>query len=128
MIVNIQKEGIMLKKWKIMILLLWQFPWEKKNTGGYSIIINDIFVIYEVGHVIIYVEEVSPRPGQIVTQAITYPCIKIKFDKKPDRFYIKNCNITDGIFEEIEIWYYINILYYILFISLKRFFDKLELN
>ena len=71
-----------------------------KNSGGYSIRINNLF-IYS-GHADIEVEEASPESGQIVTQVVTYPCVKIKFNKKPDIIYITNTK-THEIFEEVEI-------------------------
>lgn len=53
----------------------------EKNTGGYDIKITDIGL--QDGELLITVEESSPDPDAIVTQAITYPYTVLKLDKMP---------------------------------------------
>ena len=58
----------------------------EKNTGGYGIKIIDIGL--QDGELWIIVEETSPGPGDIVTQAFTYPCCVLKLNKLPPKFYV----------------------------------------
>ena len=58
----------------------------EKNTGGYGIKITDIGL--QDGELWITVEETSPAPGDIVTQAFTYPCCVLKLNKLPPKFYV----------------------------------------
>ena len=58
----------------------------EKNTGGYGIKVIDIGL--QDGELWITVEETSPAPGDIVTQAFTYPCCVLKLNKLPPKFYV----------------------------------------
>lgn len=70
----------------------------KKPTGGYSIKVNSVEDVE--GRTNIIVEENSPKPEQIVTQAITYPYTIIKASQITPNFTIKN---TKGeSFEELK--------------------------
>ena len=53
----------------------------ERPTGGYSINIRKIKI--KESSVTIYVTEKTPFEGEIVTEAITYPIIKLKFNKVP---------------------------------------------
>ena len=53
----------------------------EKNTGGYDIQI--VGIEYDGTEVIITVEEITPAPGDVVTQAFTYPCCGVSFDTLP---------------------------------------------
>ncbi len=53
----------------------------EKNTGGYSIELTKIRV--NNSSATIYVKENKPAPGSMVTQAITYPILKIEFETNP---------------------------------------------
>ena len=58
----------------------------EKNTGGYDIKIIDIGL--QDGELWITVEETSPAPGDMVTQAFTYPYCVLKLNKMPPKFYV----------------------------------------
>ena len=79
-----------------------------KKNRGYSIRIKYIDIYHYSEYVIIYVEETSPNDGERVPDVITYPCAKIKFDKKPNSLDIINAE-TSEIFEEVEMWYYMDL-------------------
>ena len=64
----------------------------EKNTGGYDIGIAGID--YQDGALLITVKETSPAPGDMVTQAIEYPCCVLELDKLPDAIHIVN---TEGV-------------------------------
>ena len=94
------KRGYYIEKMNDTDSVILTIAMGMKNSGGYSIRIKS-FSIYS-GYVDIEVEETSPESGHIVTQAVTYPCVKIKFDKKPDIIHIINTEIYE-VFEEVEI-------------------------
>ena len=98
--INYSKRGYYIEKMNDTDSVILTIAMGMKNTGGYSIRINSLF-IYS-GHADIEVEESSPESGQIVTQAVTYPCVKVKFNKKPDTIYITNSKSYE-VFEEVEI-------------------------
>ena len=50
----------------------------EKNTGGYSIDVNKVY--REGSNLFIYITENSPKYDDIVTDALTYPCVYLKFD------------------------------------------------
>ncbi|MCM8711125.1 protease complex subunit PrcB family protein [Clostridium sp. SYSU_GA19001] len=60
----------------------------KKNTGGYSVRI--LSVEENKGKINILVEEKSPQPGSIVSQAVTYPYTTIKIINTIGDFTITN--------------------------------------
>lgn len=53
----------------------------EKSTGGYEINITDI--AYDGSEMIITVEETSPGPDEMVTEALTYPSCAVELDKLP---------------------------------------------
>ena len=63
-----------------------------KNTGGYSITLDKI--IMEDDELVIYVNESSPKPTDIVTQAFTYPTLKVKVLNNTDNIKVVNQNGT----------------------------------
>ncbi len=62
----------------------------EKPTGGYSIRV--LSVEDNEGKTNIIVEEIIPKPDEIVTQALTYPYVVIEMKGITDRFIIKNTN------------------------------------
>ena len=56
---------------------------------------------YKQNNVTIYVKEHSPNPGDIVTQAITYPAVQIELNVRPETLTIIN-SITGRTFGEIK--------------------------
>lgn len=68
----------------------------EKPTGGYDINIVDLKK--ENDKFVVTVKETSPNPGQIVTEAFTYPKCCIRFNKSVD-VQIKNTN--GDIFEYV---------------------------
>ena len=50
----------------------------EKNTGGYSIDVNKVY--REGSNLFIYITENSPKHDDIVTDALTYPCVYLKFE------------------------------------------------
>lgn len=71
----------------------------RKNTGGYEINIKSSNI--NSGTLKIVVEEISPTPDAIVTQAITYPHIILKVDE-PFRT-LKVINTNGAEFKPIKI-------------------------
>lgn len=72
-----------------------------KKSGGYSIKIKNVKIGIESDYGSISVEEASPGAEQPVTEAITYPCAKIKFSKKIHYLVIIN-DETNEVFHEVE--------------------------
>ena len=60
----------------------------RRSTGGYSISIDHTEEDGDSMHV--YVKETSPGPGEVVTQAITYPTVKFELDDYPENLIITN--------------------------------------
>ena len=94
------KRGYYIEKMNDTDSVILTIAMGMKNSEGYSIRIISCS-IYS-GHANIKVEETSPESGHIVTQAVTYPCVKIIFDKQPDNIYIINTEIYE-VFKEVEI-------------------------
>ena len=59
-----------------------------KNTGGYSITLDKM--VMEDDELVIYVNESSPKPTDIVTQAFTYPTLKVKVLNSTDKIKVVN--------------------------------------
>ena len=59
-----------------------------KNTGGYSLTLDKIVTEEDV--VVIYVNETSPKPSDIVTEAFTYPTLKLKVNINIDNIRVIN--------------------------------------
>ena len=57
-------------------------------SGGYSINIKEVKTEGDIAT--IYVEEKSPGKDEIVTDALTYPIIQVKFYQIPSRIKILN--------------------------------------
>ncbi len=72
----------------------------EKKTGGYSIDVEK--VIINGNNVTVYVNENSPKPSDVVTQAFTYPSVQIEFSRKPEKVIIIN-EKTKSPFKEIDI-------------------------
>ena len=53
----------------------------EKSTGGYEI--NIIDITYDGTEMVITVEETSPGPDEMVTEALTYPSCAVELDKLP---------------------------------------------
>ena len=70
----------------------------KKQSGGYHIEIQKVKI--KGNSVTIYVNEIIPKPGDLITAAITYPIAKIKFNKEPDEIEVI-INETGEKFERI---------------------------
>lgn len=70
-----------------------------KNTGGYTIKIEEIN-IDEEKNVEIIVREQEPEAGSTVTMAITYPVCGIEFNSSPNSIIVKN--EKDEIFKSIN--------------------------
>ena len=71
----------------------------KRNTGGYSISVDDI-KIDNKSNVSVTVHENKPSESDIVTQALTYPYICIQFNKAINKVEIKD---TEGkIFNQLN--------------------------
>ena len=70
----------------------------EKRSGGFFIEIKKVKI--KGNSVIIYVNEILPKPGDAVTDAITYPIAKIKFNKEPDEIEVVN-NETGEKFKRI---------------------------
>lgn len=69
----------------------------KHATGGYSINIKDVSLEEDTLNII--VEETSPGPMDMVTQAFTYPTCEISINVLPSKIKINN---TDGYeFKEV---------------------------
>lgn len=67
----------------------------RKNTGGYSIRIEDLKLVGSTITIKAYV--VSPNPGTMVTQAITYPSILVEItDTLLPGYYTVKCTLIDG--------------------------------
>jgi hypothetical protein len=60
----------------------------KKPTGGFSINVQKVKI--KENSVTIYVTEKVPNPGDIVTEAFTYPSVSIKFNKIIDDIEVLN--------------------------------------
>ena len=59
-----------------------------RNNGGYSVEIDKVIVDGENATIVYHFE--TPKPGYGYTQAITYPCTSVVFNRKP-----KNIKIQD---------------------------------
>ncbi len=60
----------------------------EKNTGGYSLKIKEVNKIAKKTEII--VEEIEPAEGDIVTTALTYPTVIVKFQESQENIIIKN--------------------------------------
>ena len=69
----------------------------EKPTGGYSIDIKKVQI--RGSSVIVYISERMPGTGEIVTDALTYPIIKIKFNHIPRNIKIINYNDYEDRFK-----------------------------
>ncbi|MCK4260498.1 MAG: RICIN domain-containing protein [Halanaerobiales bacterium] len=61
-----------------------------KPTGGYGVRVQKVVEVG--GKIEVYVEETSPKPGQIVTQAFTHPRTVVKVSTTNENIVIKNVN------------------------------------
>ena len=68
----------------------------EKQTGGYSIEIKKIKI--KGNNVSIYVTEKVPGEDEIVTEALTYPIVQIKFNQFPSSIEVRNYE-TGEIFQ-----------------------------
>ena len=62
----------------------------EKSNGGYDIKVTDIGL--QDGELVIICEETSPAPGDIVTEALTYPCCLVTLDHMPSKMRVVNTN------------------------------------
>ena len=60
----------------------------QKSTGGYGISITDLGM--NGNRLYIVVEETSPAPGDMVTEAIEYPYCVLELDKMPESYEVIN--------------------------------------
>lgn len=60
----------------------------EKNTGGYGISV--VGFSKDGNKLTITVEETSPDPGDVVTQAFTYPCCRIRIESDVTEVIVKN--------------------------------------
>lgn len=60
----------------------------ERSTGGYAIALSDIED--RDGTLMVKVREKSPKPGDIVTQAFTYPLLLIQLEKDFTSFVIRD--------------------------------------
>lgn len=70
---------------KILVIFMGE-----RSTGGYSISLSQISAQGSALSVI--VAEKSPKPGDIVTQAFTYPMLILQLEDTYDSFHITNTN------------------------------------
>lgn len=54
----------------------------EKNTGGYSITVENVEETAD--KIIVTVKETEPKPGEMVTQSITYPYCIVKINSKKE--------------------------------------------
>ena len=85
---------------KVEDTLICTIAMGEKTSGGYSIEIQKVKI--KGNSVTIYVNEQIPKPGSVVTDAITYPIVKIKFNKVPDKIEVIN-NETGEKFKRISL-------------------------
>ena len=71
-----------------------------KNTGGYSVELDRIYTDNK-GTTYIYVKEISPNNGDVVTQAFTYPTIELELNKMPTNIKVIN-NTTHEVYNELK--------------------------
>ena len=71
-----------------------------KNTGGYSVELDRIYTDNK-GTTYIYVKEISPNNGDVVTQAFTYPTIELELNKMPTNIKVVN-NTTYEVYNELK--------------------------
>ena len=83
---------------KVNDTLICTIAMGEKTSGGYAIEIQKVKI--KGNSVIINVNEILPKPGDAVTDAITYPIAKIKFYKIPDEIEVVN-NETGEKFKRI---------------------------
>ena len=83
---------------KVNDSVIYTIAMGEKPSGGCIIQIQKVKT--KGNSVIIYVNEILPKPGDIVTAAITYPIAKIKFNKEPDEIEVVN-NETGEKFKKI---------------------------
>ena len=69
-------------------------------NNGYSIGVSNVEI--NDNSVTIYVEEKTPIPGALYGQVITYPIVKVKFNKQPNQVSVLNSN-THEKYPEIKI-------------------------
>lgn len=60
----------------------------EQNTGGYKIEVSRVQLVND--EAIIYIKETTPKPGETVTQAFTYPTVQVLFTKKPVKLFVLN--------------------------------------
>ena len=63
----------------------------KQNSGGYSIEISEV-KIDKNNNAEVIVKETSPKSGETVTMALTYPAECLELNKKPNSIRIINTN------------------------------------
>jgi hypothetical protein len=61
----------------------------RQNTGGYSIKIEKV-TIDKNENVVVIIKEISPKSGDIVTDALTYPTCMLTLNKSPKSIIVKN--------------------------------------
>ena len=83
---------------KVNDTLICTIAMGEKTSGGFYIEIQKVKI--KGNSVTIYVNEIVPKPGDVVTDAITYPIAKIKFNKVPDEIEVVN-NETGEKFNRI---------------------------
>ena len=66
----------------------------EKKSGGYSINVKEVKI--EGNYVAIYVSEKSPGKDEIVTDALTYPIVQVKFNQFPSRINILNYDTKES--------------------------------
>ena len=83
---------------KVNETLICTIAMGEKRSGGYFIEIQKVKIKGNSAE--IYVNEILPKPDDIVTDVITYPIAKIKFNKEPDEIVVIN-NETGDKFKRI---------------------------
>ena len=71
----------------------------KQSSGGYSIEISEV-KINKNNDVEVIVKENSPKSGEIVTMAFTYPAVCLELNKMPNS--IKIINTNGEVFEALN--------------------------
>lgn len=80
----VKKRGyFFFPKEKILLILMGE-----RSTGGYSLSLKDLAVVD--GTLGITVVETSPKPGDPVTQALTYPMLALQFEEGYTSIQIQN--------------------------------------
>jgi len=86
-------KELMSGEWEITIAM------GERSTGGYSIAVDSVEIRDK--DVIIKVVETSPKPTDVVTQAFTYPIVRVIVSEEPELISIYEVD-TQKVYNEVE--------------------------